>query len=397
MKRKLKELNPFLGFFLMGACLLMLVVNLLVPSRNWSVLENRPLKEAYSLDWKQAASPGFAQEAEAVYADQFFGRTTLMHINYLVRRGLGQTVLNGVYLGQDMLFLVPEEQDAMTAMKSVSSISTFLHQTGLPGTLMVVPSAMNIEENRLPAYVSAAQERDILQQIVQNGAENVTVLDLEPVLQEVADEYIYYRTDHHWTTRGAGYGARALIQSAGMEFAADDFKMLQVSDSFQGTLASKTGSVGLQDDIFIAPSASQPEYVVTWADGTRTASIYNTKALEQKDQYELFLGKNQSVIHIETAGDSERSLLLFKDSYANSMIQYLLPYYGSITIVDPRYYADDLNSLTATYGITECAFVYSYDTFVSGGQLSSLLDGAVEASMALRSEEGTQQTENAEG
>lgn len=375
----------------------MFVVNLLVPSRNWSVLENRPLREASSLDWKRAASPGFAQEAEEVYADQFAGRTTLMHINYLVRRGLGQTELNGVYLGQDMLFLVPDEQNAMTAMQSVSSISTFLHQTDLDGILMVVPSAMNIEEDRLPAWVSADQEREILQQIVQSTADKMKVLDLQPVLQEVASEYIYYRTDHHWTTRGAGYGARALIQGAGMEFAGDDFKMLQVSDSFQGTLASKTGSVGLRDDIFIAPSASEPEYVVTWADGTRTASIYNTEALNQKDQYELFLGKNQSVIHIETAGESERSLLLFKDSYANSMIQYLLPYYGSITIVDPRYYADDLNSLIATYGITECAFVYSYDTFVSGSQLSSLLDDAVEASIATHSQNAAEQSENGEG
>ena len=376
-KQKPVSRIPFLGAFLIGICLALFVVNVLTPAKSWSKVEDRPLKTASSLNWKETAENGFAAEAEEVYADQFAGRGMLMHINYLFRTAMNQKEINGVYIGKNMLFLDESAEDPMTALKAVSSISSFLNATGLTGTLMVVPSSMTIEKDRLPAFTETGREEDVLSQIASSVADPIVQADVMPALQEAADQYIYYRTDHHWTTLGASIGARTLLEAMGKTFDEADYENLQVSSSFQGTLASKTGSVGLQDDIFIAPPRTDPEYVVTWADGSRTASIYHTEALSQKDQYQLFLGPNQSVVRIETDNDSSENLLLFKDSYANSLIQYLLPYFGSITIVDPRYYTDDLNSLIATDGITQCAFVYSCSTFSTGTDLSTVLDAAV--------------------
>lgn len=370
---------PFLGFFLIGACVTLCIVNLITPTKAWSAVEDRPLKSASSLDWKEAAQNGFAAQAEEVCADQFAGRGLLMHINYLFRTAMNQNEINGVYIGDSMLFLDESAEDPLTALKAVSSISSFLGSTGLPGALMVVPSAMTIEKDRLPGFVNTDREEEVLSQIASNAANPIVRADVQPALREAADQYIYYRTDHHWTSLGASIGAKTLLEAMGKTFDAADYQNLQVSDSFQGTLASRTGSVGLEDDVFICPPVNDPQYVVTWADGTKTASIYHSEALSQKDQYQVFLGANQSVVRIETDNDSEENLLLFKDSYANSMVQYLLPYFGSITIVDPRYYTDDLNSLIAADGITQCAFVYSCSTFSTGTDLSAVLDAAVSA------------------
>lgn len=378
-KAKLKSVQniPFLGFLLIGLCLALCIVNLITPQKAWSAVEDRPLKSASSLDWKEVGQTGFASEAEEVYADQFAGRKALLHLNYLFRTTMNQTEINGVYIGKDMLFLDESAEDPMTALKAVSSISSFLNAAGLPGTLMVVPSSMTIEKDRLPAFVETNKETEVLEQIAASAADPIVLADVKPALEAAADEYIYYRTDHHWTSLGASIGAKTMLEAMGKSFNIDDYQSLQVSNSFCGTLASKTGSLGLKDDVYLAPPVIDPQYVVTWADGTRTASIYNSKALSTKDQYQVFLGANQSVVRIETDNDSEENLLLFKDSYANSLVQYLLPYFASITIVDPRYYTDDLTSLLDQDGITACAFVYSCNTFSTGTDLSTVLDAAV--------------------
>lgn len=98
-------------------------------------------------------------------------------------------------------------------------------------------------------------------------------------------------------------------------------------------------------------------------------------ALKQKDQYELFLGKNQALIQIET--DSPylgRHLLLLKDSYANSLVQFLLPYYRTITVVDPRYFYGDIDVLLSSYSISEIMYVFGEDSLTTDNSLSSVLD-----------------------
>lgn len=69
--------------------------------------------------------------------------------------------------------------------------------------------------------------------------------------------------------------------------------------------------------------------------------------LNTNDQYSVFLGGNKDIQRIELNNNSKRHLLLFKDSYANSFIQFIMNDYRSITIVDPRYYRDNIEKSDA--------------------------------------------------
>lgn len=65
--------------------------------------------------------------------------------------------------------------------------------------------------------------------------------------------------------------------------------------------------------------------------------------------------------------------MLIKDSYANELVQFLLPYYRTITIIDPRYYFDDINRQMKTDLITDVLFVYNTNTFVQDTSLADCI------------------------
>ena len=364
--------QKYLYTLLMTVLCLFMVLNLIVPDQLRSEVENRPLASFPAITLESLSSGKFARQFNDYVSDQFLGRNSLFHIDYLFRKLCGQREIDDVFLGKNALLQNPAQPKDGFPNSQVEAINAFASQTGLPATVLVAPSATSIQPGKLPMDAPVNEENSALDAVYNSLTTNKA--DVRQSLASHQNEYIYYRTDHHWTSLGAKYGAQALLESFGVTMNPDDFDSLKVSDTFEGTLANKTGAVGLQDDISICPDKYQTEYVVTWNDGSKTASIYNQDALKHKDQYQVFLGANQGLIHIETLSNSNENLLLFKDSYANSMIQFLLPYYRNIYIVDPRYFYEDIGYVMAAGNITQLAFVFSYNNFMTDPSLRDVLE-----------------------
>ena len=68
-------------------------------------------------------------------------------------------------------------------------------------------------------------------------------------------------------------------------------------------------------------------------------------------------------------------LIVFKDSYANAFIPFLVPYYRTITIIDPRYYFEDISKVMVKECITDVLFLYNTNTFVLDTSLADVLGG----------------------
>ena len=115
------------------------------------------------------------------------------------------------------------------------------------------------------------------------------------------------------------------------------------------------------------------EYFVEYPEGSPVCSMYNAEALDAKDHYAVFFGGNYPRVDITTTADTERCLLVFKDSYANCMIQFLYPYFDHITMVDPRYYYDNVEQIISSEAITDVLFLYNLDTFLSDASLADTL------------------------
>ena len=88
------------------------------------------------------------------------------------------------------------------------------------------------------------------------------------------------------------------------------------------------------------------------------------------------MGGNHGLLKIETTADTDKHLLLIKDSYANALIPFLIPYYRTITVVDPRYYFDDVQLRIDMDMINEVMYVYNANTFMIDTSLADMLNGA---------------------
>lgn len=371
-KKRIKE-NRYLAPAMSLLLVCTLLLSLILPDRSFSAAENRALAKSATVSLPAMEDGTTGRELNTWFSDQFPGRNMFFHLNYLIRKSAGEREIKDVFLGKGALLANPEAEKNDNISATINALNQFASLSGLPCYVMVCPSAATVQPHKLPydAPVRGVSPAFDALAMNLNGPVNV---DVRSALNDHNQEYIFYRTDHHWTTKGAGQGAKALLESMGIQADLNEFELMPVSRDFQGTLASKTGSIGLNDTIELAVSKNTPNYLVTWADGTKTSSIYNKAALDTKDQYQVFLGANQAKVRIDTDAQTNRSLLLFKDSYANSMIQYLLPYFSSITIVDPRYYFQDLDLVMASDLFTDIVFVYSYDTFATISSLKDLLN-----------------------
>ena len=136
-------------------------------------------------------------------------------------------------------------------------------------------------------------------------------------------EYIYYRTDHHWTTLGAYYAYLVLSDEMGLKVInINDFEKESIGD-FYGTYYSKYKGVGIKPDAITVYNIPVNSYV---AGGVKHEGLYDYDKAEQYDKYALFMYGNEELCRVESAFDSDdmkESLVIFKDSYANSIIPFL--------------------------------------------------------------------------
>ena len=145
---------------------------------------------------------------------------------------------------------------------------------------------------------------------------------------------------------------------------------------FRVTSSSTSGFLpDKRDKIEVYQPSTQPTYVVNYVEEEeKTASIYDAEKLKTKDAYAVFLGGNHSVVDIQTTVRNGRKLLVLKDSYANSFVPFLLPYYEEIVMVDPRYYYDTMDDIVSLYEINEVLFLYNANTFFQDTSLKMVLN-----------------------
>ena len=368
----------WLGGLLVGTLIACSVLSILIKDRDFSDSENRKL----------AGLPGFSVTALAdgswfaglgdYIADQFPGRDGWISLNLAFNRLLGQKEANGVYLCEDdYLMQVPGEPNEAALARNLEAVNGFAAAYPNVRTVMsVVPNAVTVLSDKLPANAPVRDQWADLQGIRVN-LRGVEFVDVTDALEEHSGEALYYRTDHHWTSLGAAYAFRAIAPSLGIQPPEmDAYTVYTVSTTFEGTLSSKSGSHSALDTVQIYVPDTDVEYHVTYPGENPVCSMYKREALEQKDHYTVFFGGNYSRVDITTTADTGHNLLVFKDSYANCMIQFLYPYFDHITMIDPRYYYDDVHMVINSQAITDVLYLYNADTFLSDTSLADVLGTA---------------------
>jgi len=195
--------------------------------------------------------------------------------------------------------------------------------------------------------------------------ENVKPLDVYSALARHADEYIYFRTDHHWTGLGAYYTYREFMET-NMGDTPTDLSIYDtvVYEDYLGTLYDKVGgneAMRNNPDRVIAYDidAVYPTDVEYWVerDGSHQTGPLIIKNLKKDNKYMVFTNGDWRFVKITTGNTTGKKILIFKDSFANAFVPFLVPHFDEIYVADPRYSLPSISSLIKKNDITDVLFL----------------------------------------
>lgn len=385
MQFAMKNIANVLSFVLFFGLLITLSLTTLISRKEQkSELENRNLAVMPKFSVNTVLNRKFMDGTETFLADHFAYRTKWVAAETAGELLQGRREINGVYFlkasgsqydsaGPGLAEMV-EAPNPQTLEKNIASLQSFAENAGRPVYLMLAPTAADIYRNQMPDNAPNPDQKGLIESIYQR-LPGLTPLDVYNVLYTQRNEYIYYRTDHHWTTLGAYYAyeacAKKLLGSNPVPM--DAFDIEHVTDSFLGTLYSKV----LYNDI-------TPDTISLWSyDGGATVtrmdvretldktvsydSIYRREYLDVKDKYSVFCGNNQPIVSIYTdaslSRSNDRKLLVIKDSYAHSMAPFLAEHYSEVTMTDLRYINVPLQEVMDISQYDQILLLYNFSTF----------------------------------
>lgn len=326
-----------------------------MPKKEFSYNENRYLTKAPEVSIDNILSGKFMSELDDYIADNFPFRESLLGFKSSVYRLLGVYKQGDVYYGKDnklyQEFVKPENCD--TVVKRVNNLSEKIDSNVY---FMLVPTAIYTNSDNISKYNNSYDEGTVIDYYKKNL--NVKFIDVRDRFNKNKDDYLYYGTDHHWTTRGAKLAFLDYAENSGLIINKYDLDV--VSDKFYGTLYSKVLDNSLEYD-YIEKIKDDTNYSIYFEDDDRYSdSLYSDKYLKEKDKYSYFLDNNHSLIKIENLDiKSDKSLLIIKDSYANAFVPFVSMNYKYVYVIDPRYYKNSISEYINDNKIDDVLFLYN--------------------------------------
>ena len=214
---------------------------------------------------------------------------------------------------------------------------------------MVVPTSIDITlQDSVRAGLSTSDQGQAIEYLY-GSMINVTPVNLYDTLKSHRDEYLYFRTDHHWTALGAYYGYEQFAKAKGVEPVSLDRYTTKEFPDFLGAFYSDTGkspALAQNPDTVVAyepfnnttmtftdrNGKETPWQVITDVSGWASSSKYNT-----------FIGGDNPYTHIVNNDLSDgSSCVVIKESFGNALIPFLIPHYQDIHVIDYRYYKQSI-------------------------------------------------------
>ena len=349
-------------------------LDMVTPDRSYSELENTTLSQRPALTQFTANGLNSYFTAYTKYVkDQVAGRDQWISLQSVVETTLLQKQQNGgILLGKEhMMFprtyglLSSEER---TLPKNTAALTSLCQRYPGKVNVLLAPAASDIYKENVPANAPLLDEDGYLDQLsAAVQAAGGSFVDVRQTLAAHKSEYIYYRTDHHWTSLGAYY---AYCAWRGIEPNADEWTQEVLCDNFHGTTWNKVPLPSVPAEEITAWYKHANRHVA-YNDGQyETDSIYERQYLSGNDQYAVFLNSNQAQTVISGSGQSGK-LLLIKDSYGNTFSQFPVEDYAEVHVLDLRFFKGNVVEYAKENSITDALVLYGTQNFVSDTALSA--------------------------
>lgn len=336
------------------------IANIIVPDKTFSENENRTLTSVPAFSFESLVNGDMSARFESYVADQFVLRDIFVSAKAHFEKLCGKKENNGVYFAKDGYLIEAPDYDANIATQNLDIIKD------LNCSLLLIPTAYEVLQNKLPTFAYYSIQKDIIS-LAQSKTNTICPIEL---LKQNKDEYIYYKTDHHQTSFGSYLSYKAFCEAKNIT--PIKYSSTVLSNNFYGSTWSKATLNYISPDA-ISTVKTNINCKVTINDSQVLNSIYDYSKLETKDKYAVFLGGNYGKVIIDTSANSDKTLLLIKDSYANGLIPYLVNHYKTIVMLDLRYYNQSVKKLTEEIKPDETLLIYNVSSLATDTSFKKLL------------------------
>lgn len=231
--------------------------------------------------------------------------------------------------------------------------------------------------------LSSADQKAALDDILGNMSSKVIEVPIYNALMSHRDEYIYFRTDHHWTQLGAYYSYAEYAKYAGFEpEALSDYELVEY-EGFLGSFYSDTKSAALKEtpDVLQAymPKSSST-MKVTEDDGDQYSwpVINDVSKYKAGVKYSAFIaGDNPYTVITNNDLSDGSACIVVKESFGNAFVPFLVDHYQTIYVIDYRYWNGSLVDLAKDNNVKDVIFINNI-SMVRNTYLIGKLRGIVE-------------------
>jgi len=330
------------------------------PLREPMIAANAALNQLYGIKDEQIVGGGVADDIPAGPSDIEFNPTD---------DGGGQGI-EGLYLNGNTAYQL-YFFNQRNSNSYVSLINTFAEQVRGKATVydMIVPLHCEIalSEQTIKKY-NASGCGDAIEYMYENLSDDVHAVDVTPILKAHNDEYLYFRTDHHWTARGAYYAFVAFCQQKGIEpTPLESYQKLK----YEGFLGTFYENKGLNHPVAMR---NDPDYVEAFVPiGTNDANVFDSNGqklaeysvvYKKADKYSAgnkylcFIGGDQPLTEIHNPNIKDgSSIVVIKESYGNAFVPFLVDSYEYVYVIDYRHWDGHLADFVTERGIDDVLFL----------------------------------------
>lgn len=344
------------------------------PKTDYSSSEKRYLQKFPEVTAEKLLSGDFGSEFETFFADRFPQRNTWVGLNAYTALAEGNNGASGVYNCKNGYLINKPVSTENNLDKNIGAVADFAKSIDTPTTVMLVPSTGYIVDDVLPTFHDKYNDDEDISKISSTlSKDKIGFVDLR---ERFKSEYkngsqLYYKTDHHWTTKGAYTGYQELCKALGITPIDDSTLKKDSYPDFYGTTYSSSGFWLTPPDnieIWNNPKNSDRNISVKITEGANiktSGSMYFTDHLKEDDKYPVFIDGNHALTEITNTNAKNGTILLIKDSFSHSLAPFLAENYSKVVLVDLRYYKESVSDLVTIYNPEQVVVLYGIDNLAT--------------------------------
>lgn len=350
------------------------IIDISNKDKNFSNFENRSLAQRPVFYFDDFLKGRFSKDYERYINDQFVFRDTWIDLKSRSEYLLGKIENNNIIYGKDnFLFEKYEKVDEENLAKNIDSVLGFIKK--IPNNnvnFMIIPSSYTIYKDYLPYGINLVDQEFYINNIYNylSNYNNTKTISLIDIFKENNDKYIYYKTDHHWTSFGSYLAYSEFVKNNNLSLVDINNLNKHEVNNFYGTYFSKSKNFNAESDLITYYDV--PNLSVS-IDGVPADNINDNLKWSSSDKYSAFLRGNNGLTIIQNNNISNNNkILVLKDSFGNSFIQYLVNNYKEVYVIDLRGFIGSFNEFFKSNNFDDVLIMYNFINLADDVNISKI-------------------------